>query len=207
MPPLITRMLFIFVFIFLLNLVRRFAFTRALKNKVEMPNRIQRVALGIQTFIVYLFLFMAIIGVVMKDAEMAIVPLVLTVIAGTIVYFTRRKFKKYYEETDEYFYLNGQYQVDYIYYENITDWVPLKKQIGVLDPTQSEDQYVIVNFVFHDPEILLEKLANMTFAGKFEQADESKMNDPLRKQEFIDHLKKNGYGHIVEGYLEAEPSE
>lgn len=129
----------------------------------------------------------------MRDTEMTIVSAIIGFgIFTPIVYFTRRKFKKYYEENEDYFYLHEQYLVNRVYYENITDWVPLKKQIGVLDSTQEHDVYVVVNFAFHDPEILLTKLAEMIFAGKLKKKNE---------KEFIDHLEKNGYGYIVEPYL------
>ena len=68
-----------------------------------------------------------------------------------------------------------------MYYENITDWVPLKKQIGVLDSTQEHDVYVVVNFAFHDPEILLTKLAEMIFSGELK---------PNKEKEFAAHLEK-----------------
>lgn len=96
--------------------------------------------------------------------------------------------------------------VDRVYYENITDWIPLKKQIAVVDPTQREDFYVVVNFVFHDPEILLRKLTEMTFAQKFKREEGNQSDDPYREQEFIDHLEKNGYGYIIEEFLQEEAS-
>lgn len=137
----------------------------------------------------------------MQDAEMAIVSSVMTIVFAAILFGTRRKFKKYYEEYEEHFWLKDQYVVDRFYYENITDWIPLKKQIGVLDKTQLEDRYVVVNLVFHDPEILLTKLIEMTFEGRFKHNDQNQTNDPNREQELVEHLKKNGYGHIVEGFL------
>lgn len=80
--------------------------------------------------------FHALLGVIMRDTEMTIVSAIIGLgIFTPIVYFTRRKFKKYYEENEDYFYLHEQYLVNRVYYENITDWVPLKKQIGVLDST------------------------------------------------------------------------
>lgn len=202
MPSFINRMLFIFILMFILSTIRLLFSGRAKNNKIEKPSSIQRIALGVQAALTILLALMALIGIMMKDSEMIIASSVITLIFATIVYFTRRKFKKYYEETDHSFYLNEQYVVDRVYYENITDWIPLRKRIGVLDPTQAEDVYVVVNFAFHNPEILLENLAQMTFSGKFKQSGDSQSDDPYREQEFIDHLKENGYGYIVESFLE-----
>lgn len=200
MPPIVFRMVLIFGLIFILNTIRLTFAGRAVKNKVEKPSIIQRVALRIQVALTFLMVFMALLGVIMRDTEMTIVSAIIGLgIFTPIVYFTRRKFKKYYEENEDYFYLHEQYLVNRVYYENITDWVPLKKQIGVLDSTQEHDVYVVVNFAFHDPEILLTKLAEMIFSGELK---------PNKEKEFAAHLEKNGYGYIVEPYLkDFSPSE
>ena len=200
MHPIVFRMVFIFGLIFILNTIRLTFAGRAVKNKVEKPSIIQRVALRIQVALTFLMVFMALLGVIMRDTEMTIVSAIIGLgIFTPIVYFTRRKFKKYYEENEDYFYLHEQYLVNRVYYENITDWVPLKKQIGVLDSTQEHDVYVVVNFAFHDPEILLTKLAEMIFSGELK---------PNKEKEFAAHLEKNGYGYIVEPYLkDFSPSE
>jgi hypothetical protein len=197
-------MLFIFLLIFILNTIRFLFGSRDRNNKIERPSSIQRIALGIQAALAILIALMVLIGIIMKDSEMIIASSVMFLIFATIVFGTRRKFKKFYEEYEEYFFLDQQYVVDRIYYENITDWIPLRKRIGVLDPTQPKDVYIVVNFAFHDPEILLKHLAEMTFSGKFKQTDGSQSNDPYREQEFINHLQKNGYGHIVESFSEKE---
>lgn len=202
MPSFINRMFFIFILMFILTTIRFFFAGRAKNNKIEKPSSIQRIALGIQAALTILIALMILIGIMMKDSEMIIVSSVIFLIFAIILFGTRRKFKNFYEENEEYFFLDQQYVVDRIYYENITDWIPLRKRIGVLDPTQSEDVYVVVNFAFHKPEILLENLAEMTFSGKFKQTDDSQSDDPYREQEFIDHLQKNGYGYIVESFLE-----
>lgn len=204
MSSFINRMLFIFILMFILSTIRFLFAGRAKNNKIEKPSSIQRIALGIQAALAILIAFMVFIGIMMKDSEMIIVSSVIFLIFAIILFGTRRKFKKFYEENEEYFFLDQQYVVDRIYYENITDWMPLRKRIGILDPTQSKDIYIVVNFAFHDPEILLKHLAEMTFSGKFKQTDDSQSNDPYREQEFINHLQKNGYGHIVESFLGKE---
>lgn len=130
---------------------------------------------------------------------------------ASLVFFTRRKFKAYYEETADYFLLGGHLRrkhhlAYHVYYENITDWVPLPKKIGVLDKTRTDNKYIYINFAFAKPEILLRELKEMTFSGKFNQTDSSQSDDPNREQEFMDHLRKNRYGHLVEEFLKEQQS-
>lgn len=54
--------------------------------------------------------------------------------------------------------------------------------------------------------IALRKLTEMTFSEKFRQADPSQSDDPNREQEWMDHLRKNGYGYIIEEFLKEQPS-
>lgn len=63
MPPIVFRMVLIFGLIFILNTIRLTFAGRAIKNKVEKPSIIQRVALGIQVALTFLMVFMALLGV------------------------------------------------------------------------------------------------------------------------------------------------
>ncbi len=63
MPPIVFRMVLIFGLIFILNTIRLTFSGRAVKNKVEKPSIIQRVALGIQVALTFLMVFMALLGV------------------------------------------------------------------------------------------------------------------------------------------------
>lgn len=182
-----------------------------MKKHIEMPDKIQRIGLGLMVFFTYLIGFMTILGLMIRDAEMAIVCFVITAIFARLVFFTRRKFKAYYEETADFFLLGGhlrkRHHLAYrVYYENIRDWVPLSKTIGVLDKTRTDNEYIYINFAFAKPEILLRELTEMTFSGRFNQADSSQSDDPNREQEFIDHLRKNRYGHLIEDFLKEEHS-
>ncbi len=204
MHPLTLRFIITFVLILIINILRLISARIDFKSNVERPTAFQRFFLGVQAFLTVFTGLFSLLGFVMRDAEMAISFGVLTLIFSVILYFTRRKFKRYYVESEDFFWLKEQYAVNRIYYENITDWIPLRKQIGVLDETQLENRYVVVNLVFHDPEMLLKELAKMTFSGKFKPTDGSQPDDPNREQEFIDHLEKNGYGHIIEEFLEEK---
>src|SRR5699024_7975748 len=117
--------------------------------------------------------------------------------------------KAYYEETADHFLLAGHRRKNHhfvycVYYENIIDWVPLSKRIGVLDKTRIDNKYIYINFAFSKPEILLKELTEMTFSGKFNQADSSQSDDSNREQEFINHLRKNHYGHLIDEFLKEQ---
>jgi uncharacterized membrane protein YphA (DoxX/SURF4 family) len=206
MSPFAIRMLIIFIIAFVTTMLRFVFQGISVKNKIEIPSKFQRFFLGVQVVLTVLMGLFTLVGLLMKNTEMTIMFFVMTVIFSVILFGIRRKFRRYYEENEESFYLNEQYMVNRIYYENITDWIPLKKRIGVVDPTQREDFYVVVNFVFHNPEILLRRLTEMTLAKKFKRKDGSQSDDPYREQEFIDHLEKNGYGYIIEEFLQEEAS-
>lgn len=195
MPSLVTRMIFIFILMFVLNTVRRYLAHKSVQRKVELPSKIQRIGLKVQLFLPFITAPLAIMGFVLQDIGFAIASLVLTLAFVVITFFTYRKFKKIYEENDEYFLLNGQYFIHVVRYENIIDWVPLDKQIGVLDKTKEEDVYYCVNLNYSNPKILLEKLAEMTFSGKFNASD-----DKNHEQELINFLQKHGYGNILEEF-------
>src|SRR5690625_2626378 len=167
--------------------------------------------LGLIDFLSYLMGFMTVFGLLLRNAEMAIVCFVITACLAALVFFTRRKFKAYYEETADSFQLKGHLRGGHhfayrVYYENITDWVPLSKKIGVLDKTRTDNMYIYINFSFSDTEILLRKLTEMTFSGKFNQAAPSQSDNPNREQEFMDHLRKNGYGYLIEEFLKEQHS-
>lgn len=145
----------------------------------------------------FLVLLLVITGYFSGDFEFLIVSIIMLIVFLLITYFTRRKFRRYYEETDTHFVLKGQHEYVTVEYENIIDWIPLKKKIGIKDKTQYSDRYITVQYKYSDPEILLKTLGEMVEAGQFQKTDSAEANDPNRKQEFIDHLEQNGYRDLV----------
>ncbi len=200
------RMLVILVLFFILNGIRLILATRPPSKKVERPSIIQRLGIGAHVVLGVVMGVAILLSLLTETKEPLILFSIFFVGNGLLYYFTRRKFKRYYEETEEWFYIKHQYIFpDHVYYENISDWIPLKKQLGLRDETQNEEYYLVVNLVFHDPEILLRKLTEMTFAGKFARTDKSHSEDPYREQEWTDFLEENGYGHIIEEFLNESP--
>ena len=170
------------------------------RNNVEMPSKLQRIGITIQVVMTALMIFGVIIGLLLKQVEMTIVFLVISVIFVFILFAMRRKFKKFYSESSHSFQLKDEYREFIVKYDDIIDWIPSKKQIGVLDKAKEEKQYIFVNLAFSDPEILLRKITEMTFSGKFRQSEDIQTEDPNREQEWMDFLEKNGYGHLLDEF-------
>lgn len=189
---------FIFILTFIINTIGRVHAFKSAYKKIEMPSIIQRVGYNMMFIPTIVIILLTIFSLFSDDLEFLIVCSIMTVVFLIITYFTRRKFRRLYRETEEHFIMNGQYLAFQVEYDDIVDWIPLPKQIGVLDGTREDGPYLCLHYKFADLEILLRKLAEMTFAGKFPQTDENKMDDPYREQELIDHLQKHGYGHIIE---------
>lgn len=200
MSPFAQRMLFVFIFIFILNSFLNYYRRKTSKNNVEMPSKVQRIGISIQVVMTALMVFCVILGLLLSQTEMTIVFFVISVIFVFILFGMRRKFKKFYSESSHSFELGDEYRTFNVKYEDIIDWKLSKKQIGVLDKTKEDKQYIFVNLAFSEPEIFLRKMTEMTFAGKFRQSEDVQTEDPNRKQEWVNFLEKNGYGHLLEEY-------
>ena len=198
MRPLVYFYGFIFMLLLIIYLAARLYDAKSTHRKVESPHIIQRIGYNMLFIPAGVIGLMVLIGALMRDTEMIIVSSVLTIVFLTLLYFTLRKFKRLYVERDEYFFLDGQYVAFQVDYEDIVDWIPLSKQVGVRDGTIEDNYYICINLKFAEPEILFRKLTEMTLAGKFKDTDGSTPDDPNREQELIQFLEKNGYSHIVE---------
>lgn len=198
MNPLFYAYGFIFLLLLIINIAARIYDSKQTHKKVESPHIVQHIGYNMMFVPTVVVGLMVLIGMMMKDTEMTIVSSFFTLIFFALLYFIRRKFRRLYREKDKYFFLDGQYISFQVEYEDIIDWIPLSKQIGVRDGTTDDDLYICINLKFAEPEILFRKLLEMTFAGKFKNTDGSTSEDPTREQELIDLLQKQGYGHIVE---------
>ena len=52
------------------------------------------------------------------------------------------------------------------------------------------------------PKILLRKIVEMTFEGKFYRAEDDYSEDPTRQYEIVNFLTSNNYGDLVEDYVD-----
>lgn len=198
MIPIFYAYGFIFLLLLIINIAARIYDSKQKHKKVESPHIVQRIGYKMMFVPTVVVGLMVLVGMRVKDTQMTIVSSFFTLIFFTLLYFIRRKFRRLYREKDEYFFLDGQYIAFQMEYEDIIDWIPLSKQIGVRDGTTEDDLYICINLKFAEPEILFRKLLEMTFAGKFKNTDGSTSEDSTREQELIDFLQKQGYGHIVE---------
>lgn len=191
------RMAVVLTFIAVLAAFRKKIVSWLRRDKITMPNRVELFGLKVLEGLTLLCGLIAILGLVRKELEMVIVSSFITLIFGVLAYFSRRKFKKFYSETNEHFLLKNDYREYKVSYKDIINWKKSSKKIGILDQTQAEQKYIYVTFKYFKPEILLRKLAEMIFTKQFAK---SETNDPYREQEFIKHLKKNGYQYIIDEY-------
>ena len=181
--------------------VRSKVYKPAIENNVQKPGTLERVIANVLLFISIFSLFFAIIGFIMAEMEMGTVFTVMSVIFISVTILIKRAHNMSYQETDTYFILQTGKQSQKVYYENIVDWEAGYNEIEVLDQMNVDGKYVRVNIKIFAPEILLRKLADMTFEGKFYQEEQVYMNDPNRKVEFIRYLTQNKYGYLVEDYI------
>lgn len=172
---------------------------------VQKPGKFDTLLL---TFITVLTVFsglFTLLGAVLREVEMTIVFLVVTLVFTGIVWLLRREYDMTYQETTDYFILNVKKKEYKVFYENITDWKPDYKEISVLDGSRPGADYINVNVAMLKPEILLGKIAEMTFDGKFQRVHSNLLGeDPMRKQEIVTFLKNYGYDYLVEDSIEKE---
>lgn len=170
------------------------------ENEVQTPGGFDKFLLK---FLTVLTIFSAIftgLGLIIQETEMTIVFLVLTLIFTAIILFLRRQYDISYQENTEYFIVRAQKKEYQVSYDDIVDWQPAYNEIKVLDETHSDKNYIRVNIAMFKPEILLRKIVEMTFDGKFHTTDDLYFDDPTRENEIINYLIQNNYGYLVEDY-------
>jgi len=201
-----------FTFIFIpIIILSTMAITRSIRKKLAKPEETK----GVQkpgkfdSFLLKFFRVLAVfcgiltvLGIVIQEVEMAIVFGIMTLIFAVVVVFLKRAYDMTYQENTDYFILKTKGQEYKVFYENIIDWQPDLNQIFILDESRLDNEYINVNISMLKPEILLQRIAEMTFAGKFRRLDTNHLDDPMRKNEIVNYLIENNYGYLVEDYLE-----
>lgn len=186
----------------LTNFMRRKLARPEQAGDIQKPGKFDRFwAMVIKVLTVFVAIF-TILGLVMGETEMTIAFLVLTIIFGGISILISRKFDTSYQENDDYFILKERKKEFKVYYENIVDWQPSFNEIKILDESREEDKFIPVNISMFTPEILLNKLVDRTFDGKFRQSAADVMDDPNREHEIVHFLAQNNYRYLVEDYIE-----
>lgn len=200
MPRIIVIALIIFVVSSFAGRVRKRMVKPDIVEGKQKPGGFDRFLVKILIGLTVFVALFALMGIISGETEMAIVFSVMTLIFFGIVLILKREFNMTYEENDEYFiyyYKNTEYKV---YYENIVNWEPGHNEIRIMDETKPEQKWIRVNVAMIKPNILLRKIADMTFAGKYEVAGDINHPDPKREYEIINFLKQYHYDHLVEDY-------
>ena len=172
------------------------------KKEVQTPGLFDNFLLKLLTFLAIFSALLMILGFVIQETEMTIAFLVLTIIFTGIVMVLKRQYDISYQENSEYFILKAQQKEYKVFYENIVDWQPAFNEIRVLDETNLDNEYIRVNIAMLKPEILLRKIAEMTFEGKFYSFDDEYFEDPTREYQITNYLIQNNYGYLIEDYVE-----
>ncbi|MBP1968522.1 type IV secretory pathway VirB6-like protein [Virgibacillus natechei] len=169
------------------------------ENKVQRPGKFQKFTMYILMVIGVFSLFGSVLGFLTKVTEMALAFGVIAVVTLAAVILLKRAYNTSYEENFEYFILISRNKENQVFYENIIDWQPSFNEIKILDKTKSDKKYIRVNIKFFKPEILLRKMADMAFDGKFNTINPE---DPTRKIDTVYYLVDNRYGYLVEDYVD-----
>jgi len=177
------------------------------ENKTQKPGKFQKFIMYFLMFLDGFLILFSTLGFFMKEAEMALVFGGLALFFLAAVIFLKRAYNTSYQESAEYFILKSRNKEYQVFYENIIDRQPSLNEITILDKTKSDKEYIRVNIKFFKPEILLRKIADMAFDGKFNTLNPVYPGDSNREVETVYYLVGNRYGYLVEDYVEKIENE
>lgn len=198
----------LFLFILAIQYGARRARHRFAKPKttdgVQKPGGFDRFLVNLITGLAIFSGLFSLLGLVMSETEMAIVFAVLTLVFTGITFWLRSEYKMTYEEHADHFIYQVKKKDYKVFYDDIIDWSPGHNELLLYDQTNPEEKFIPVNIAVFKPEILLRKMADMTFAGHFfgTTTGTGPTDDPYRKYELINFLIANNYGYLVEDYIE-----
>lgn len=181
--------------------IRNKFYTPKYENKVQRPGKLERYIANFLVFLIVFLLFFTVLGIFMKETEMALVFGGLALFLLAVVIILKRAHNTSYQENDEFFIIKIRNKEYKVFYENIVDWQPSFNEISILDKTKSDKKYIRVNIKLFKPEILLRKIADMAFEGKFNNLNETYTEDPNREVETVNYLVNHQYGYLVEDYV------
>src|SRR5699024_2448141 len=171
---------FTFIFLPLLILIIYWV-TNIIRNKLAKPNhtknvhtpeRLDHFLLLLLTFIAILSAIFMIIGLFIRETEMTIAFLVLTLVFLGIVWFLKSKYDISYQEDSESFLLKTKKIEVQVFYKDIIDWQPGFNEIKIIDETKPNNEYIRVNISMIIYKIVILKIVEMSIEGKFYRADD-----------------------------------
>ena len=192
---------FVFITYLIVSYIRNKIYKPNYENNVQKPGKLERFIVKFLMFLEGFVIIFAVLGILMGEMEMALVFGGLALIFLIIIIFLKRAHDTSYQENDEYFILQTGKKEDRVFYKNIIDWQPSFNEIAILDQTKPDKEYIRVNIKIFKPEILLRKIAEMAFDGKFNNLDPASIEDQNREIETVHYLVNNQYGYLVEDYI------
>lgn len=195
LPPIVIAMIVI------TRYIRNKFYKPRYENGVRSPGKLEKFVLNLFIFIDGLLVSMLLLNIFMKDIEMVLVSGGLAVFIFAIILILKHAYRTSYQENAEYFILKSKKKEYHVFYENIIEWDSSFNEIGVLDKSKIDEDFIKVNIVIFKPEILLRKIADMTFADTFHSLDGTHLEDPHRKTELVNYLIYYNYGYLVNDYI------
>ena len=194
MPTYIISAIIIFILTFVVRWFRGRHVKPTVTDGIQKPGGFDRLIIYIITGITILIGLLAILGVATQNTEMAVVCSDITLIFVGVNFWIRHEYNLTYEENDEYFIATIKGKKYKVYYHHIVDWQPGYNEILIFDQTK-EEEYIKVNISIFKPIILLKKIADMTFEGKFIEDD---TKDATREYELVQFYKSYNYSFLIE---------
>lgn len=197
----LVTLVLVFIISFIANYIRNRIYKPKYENNVQKPGKFERFIASFLLFLVVFLMLFVILGIFMGELEMTLVFASLALFLFIAALFIKRAHNTSYQENAEYFILKIREKEYQVFYENIIDWQPSYNEIAVLDETRSDQEYIKVNIRIFKPEVLLRKIADMAFDGRFHNLDQTYIEDPYREVETIYYLVDNQYGYLVGDYV------
>ena len=194
MPTYIISAIIIFILTFVARWFRGRYVKPTVTDGVQKPGGFNRLIIYIITGITILIGLLAILGVVTQNTEMAVVCSVITLIFLGVNFWIRQEYNLTYEENEDYFIATIKGKEYKVYYHHIVDWQPGYNEILISVQTK-EEEYIKVNISIFKPIILLKKIADMTFEGKFIEDD---TKDATREYELVQFYESYNYSFLIE---------
>ncbi|MCR8967733.1 hypothetical protein [Streptococcus zalophi] len=191
----------IFLFLLIGRQLRKKVVKPSYKNNVQTPGKFDKFLLTLMIILTIIPVTLMVIGLIMKEIEMAMVSAILTLVFIGNILLLKRGYAMSYQENDEFFILKTKKKEVQVFYENIVDWQVGINEISLLDRTSDPHKYINVNISIFKPDILLKKIAEKTFSGHFSNMDLYNIEDPNREQELIDFYHLHGYDYLLKDYL------
>lgn len=183
------------------NLMSKKLHKPKLEGGVQKPGKLTGFLVKFFILMDVLLVGMFLLSLVGKIYDMAVVSGIFVIVLTGIIVLLKHSYNMSYQENNKGLILkkgNTEYKV---LLDNIVDWKPGFNEIGILDKSRSDGKFVNINITILRPEILLRRLADMTFEGKFRTDDKKYLEDSNREKELLYFLINNKYDYLIKDYI------